>query len=94
MKVVCLFFFFFCVWLGSEVVSAAGGKDGRRGLERERVPVGSEGGWSESEGAGLEHVLGEWSRVCMGCDTEVAEHGVGFPATEELDDVGVDARAQ
>ena len=30
----------------------------------------------------------------MGSHTEVTQHGVGFPAAEKLDDVGVDARAE
>ena len=39
----------------------------------------------------LEHESGETGHDGVCLDMEVAEHDVGFPATEELDHVGIDA---
>ena len=48
----------------------------------------------ECVGAVVEHALGVVMRMDRGLDAEVAEHGVRFPATEELDGVGVNAGAE
>ena len=36
----------------------------------------------EGVGAMVEHALGEATRVRVGLDAQVAEHGVGFPASQ------------
>ena len=53
---------------------------------------GLEGRGGEGVAAMVDHGLGVV--VGMGCclDAEVAEHGVGLPAAQEGDGVGVDAR--
>ena len=48
---------------------------------------GATGG--EGEGAVVEHLVGEVPGMGGGGDAEVAEHGVGAPAAEKLDVVGV-----
>ena len=48
----------------------------------------------EGVGAVAEHEASVVSVVGGGGDPEVAEHGVGFPAAQELDVVGVDAGAE
>ena len=50
--------------------------------------------WCERVGTMVEHALGQTARVGVGLDAEVAEHRVGFPASEKLDDVCVDACAE
>ena len=42
----------------------------------------------------FEHFLGEIAANNMCLDAEVAEHGVGFPATEELDGVTIDVSTE
>ena len=54
----------------------------------------SEGLRSAGVATGLEHLLGEVMGVGLRHNTEVTEHGVGFPTSEELDDVGVDVGAE
>ena len=49
------------------------------------VGIAGVGARSEREGAMVQHLLGEVGGVDMRLDTQVAEHGVGFPAAEELD---------
>jgi hypothetical protein len=63
-----------------------------RSLARDRVvdPV-VVGIGSEGEATGVKHAAGERLDVGSDCYVEVAEHGVGLPTAEELDDVGVDA---
>ena len=46
----------------------------------------------EGVGAMVEHLLGEGAGG--GLDPQITEHGVGLPATQELDVVGVDASAE
>ena len=41
--------------------------------------------------AALEHESGETRHDSVCLDMEVAEHDVGFPASDELDHVGIDA---
>ena len=52
------------------------------------------GGRCEGESASVEHTLREVVGVGVGGHSEVAEHGVGLPAAEKLDDVRVDAGAK
>lgn len=78
-----------------EVFTAKGVKERTRGLGREgKAPVMVVGVGSEGVVAGTEHQLGEVRVVGVGGNTEVAEHGIGLPAAEQLDDVGVDVGAQ
>ena len=42
----------------------------------------------------VEHDSGEFLHDRFGLCVEVSEHGVGVPAPEELDDIGVDVAAQ
>ena len=75
-----------------EVVAAQGLEEGRGSLGGdERV-----GGRVRRQGvaAGLKHVGGELMGVGRGGDSEVAEHGVGLPAAQQLNDVGVDVGAE
>ena len=65
-----------------------GTEEGGWGLERDGAGLG-QGARRESVGTGKEHALSEVGAVGMSCHAEVADHGVGFPAAEELDDVGV-----
>ena len=57
-------------------------------------PVLLEGCWNEGVGAMVQHLLGVVVGYRGGLDAEIAEHGVGFPATEELDGVLVNASAK
>jgi hypothetical protein len=41
-----------------------------------------------------EHVLGEVASVHEGGDPQVGHHGVGLPAADKLDDVGLNASTQ
>lgn len=50
--------------------------------------------WSEGVGPSHQHLLGKVGGLGEGGDTKVSQHGVGLPATEELDDVGVDVGAE
>jgi hypothetical protein len=69
--------------------------EGRRGLHGDGQATGGMVGLgSKGVVAGSEHELGEVGGVGMCSDAEVAEHGVGFPSSDELDDVGVDAGAE
>jgi hypothetical protein len=54
----------------------------------------SEGVWCKCVVAGCEHTLGQVVVVGMSGDAKVPQHGVGFPATEELDDIAVDTSAE
>ena len=54
-------------------------------IRKRHVGPGMVDARSESEGAVVEHQLGEIGGVDMGLDAEVAEHRIGFPAAEELD---------
>ena len=49
---------------------------------------------SESEGAMLEHLLGEVMCDGGGHDLWMSEHSIGAPAAEEFDGVGIDVGAQ
>ena len=55
--------------------------------KRMRFVVGTRG---EGVGAVVKHLLGQMMRVGGGLDLQVAEHGIGLPAAEELDVVFVD----
>ena len=64
--------------------------EGFRRLKGKRhVVVFSEGAGGEGVGAMVEHFLGKVRRVDVSLDAQVAEHGVGFPSSEEHDDVGI-----
>ena len=77
-------------------MAAEGVDEVRRGLQRDgqarRSIVVGEG--SEGVGASGEHGLSEVVGVGESSDSEVAEHGVGLPAADELDGVGVDVGAE
>lgn len=79
-----------------ELMAAEGVDEVRRGLQRDgqarRSIVVGEG--SEGVGASGEHGLSEVVGVGESSDSEVAEHGVGLPAADELDGVGVDVGAE
>ena len=74
-----------------ELLVSEDGSDARRDFLRDRcggvVDAGGEG-----VGAMVEHELGKV--LGRSLDAEVLEHGVGFPAPEELDAVLVDARTE
>ena len=64
-----------------------------RGLFGEAVRLGMD---SRGEGvvAMVEHALRKVAALDGGLNAEVAEHGVRFPAAEELDGVRIDAGAE
>ena len=66
-------------------------RDRRRGLVGERV---GRRAWMEGVGAVVEHFLGVVVSADSSLDAQGAKHGVGFPAPQELDSVGVDAGAE
>ena len=80
--------------VGLEAVQPEGGAEGLRSLLRQRLAVGGVGSGREGEVAVGEHALGEVVVVGVSSDAEVTEHGVRFPAAEEVDDVGVDVGAE
>ena len=49
---------------------------------------------SKCVAAMVEHLLGEVATVGSSLDPEVPKHGIGLPATKELDVVLVDSSAQ
>ena len=93
----CVFFFF--LWGGLDRVGVVdvpveqclpldGTEEGGWGLERDGSGLRLVAR-RESVGTGEEHALSEVGAVGMSRYAEVADHGIGFPAAEELDDVGV-----
>ena len=62
---------------------------GCRGLDGEASLL--ESSWLEGERAMCEHTAGVSVGMHGALDTQVSEHGVGFPAAQELDVVGVNA---
>jgi hypothetical protein len=54
----------------------------------------SEGARREGEAAVLQHELCHVVVVGVSGDSQVLQHGVRFPAPEQLDGVGIDACAQ
>ena len=57
-------------------------------------PVHLEGGWNKGVGAMVQHLLGVVVGDGSSLDAQVAEHGVGFSAAQELDSIFVDAGAE
>jgi hypothetical protein len=53
-----------------------------------------EGARGEGEAAVVQHKLGQVVVVGMSGKAEVLQHGIQFPASEQLDDVGVNAGTQ
>lgn len=73
-----------------EACSDDGGEEGRGSLLRDGTQVGrSVGARGESVGSGGEHALSQVGVVGVSGDAKVTQHGVRFPAPEELDHVGV-----
>jgi len=66
--------------------------EGDRGLQRDWEFLWRRRG--EGVGAMVEHLLGEVGTVDVCLDAKIAEHGVRFPPTEELDDIRVDVGAE
>ena len=78
-----------------ELGALEGGEEGDRCFNGERLGVFRGAGvWGKRVGPGVEHALREVGVVGVGGHTEVAEHGVGFPAAQELDGFGVDVSTE
>lgn len=65
-----------------------------RFLGKGHVGRGGEGTGGEGVGAMVKHLLRKVVGVDVGLDAQVAEHGVGFPAAQQLDGVLVDVGAE
>ena len=70
------------------------GKDISGGLEREGLMVERKSSGSKGVSSHFKHALGEVDRGSMSGNTKVAEHGIGFSAAKELDDVSIHVRAE
>jgi hypothetical protein len=68
--------------------------DRLRDVLREGKGAGVEGHGREGVAASIERALGEVSTHDQDLGSEVEEHGVGFPTSDELDGISVDASAE
>ena len=78
-----------------EVIAAQRIDESSRSLERDGLRLRSGvGAGGEGVVTGVEHAVGVIGGVGARRDVEVTQHGIRFPAPEELDGVGIDAGAQ